>query len=158
MDSTSTKPSTPKVSFLPKNWEKSEDVFTGDDLIDAFLRGKQAGQNEHYRILSKQLEENISKAAALAESLYDQISKKEIEPIEIHLKAEDITKYKALVIVSKDDFISDDFRQAYTISRKIKNESESENFYISFSFTPASEHLNEQCLLADGFFMKYEKK
>lgn len=158
MQSLQTKLKSTESIFLPKNWAKSEDVFTGDDVIDAYLRGKEVGQNEHYRILSKQLEENINKAAELAENLFEEISKKGIHPIEIHLKAEDITKYKALVIVSKDDFIADNFRQVYTISRKIKNESESDNFYINFSFTPSSIHLNEQSLIFDGFFMKYEKK
>lgn len=158
MELLSTQLNSAESTFLPKNWEKSKDVYTGDDLIDAFLRGKKVGQDEHYRILSKQLEENINKAAELAENLFDEISKNKIQPIEIHLKAEDITKYKALVIVSKDDFISDNFRQVYTIARKIKDKSETENFYISFAFTTSSEHLNEQLLLSDGFFMKYEKK
>lgn len=143
---------------IPINWEKSEDVFTGDDLIDAFLEGKEAGKNENHRILLSTLKENINQAAAISENLYKQILSKDIKPVEIHLKAEDITKYKALFVVNKEDFISDKFREVYTLSRRIMNKSESENFYISFSFIPASEFLNEHCLLADGFFMKYEKK
>ncbi len=143
---------------IPKNWEKSEDVFTGDDLIDAFLEGKEAGKNENYRILQSQLKENINQAATISEELYAQVVSKKIKPVEIHLKAEDITRYKALFIVKKADFLSDKFREVYTLSRKLINKSESENFYISFSFAPASDFLNEHCLISDGFFMKYEKK
>ena len=145
-------------SRLPQNWEKSKDVYTGDDLIDAFLTGKEAGKNEHFRILLAQFKENIDQAASLSEKLYKQIAELNIKPFDVRIKAEDITRFKALFIVQKEDFLSDEFRNAYVLSRKIKNDSESDKFYISFSFTPSSEDLNEHCLVADGFFMKYDKK
>ena len=145
-------------SPLPENWEKSKDVYTGDDLIDAFLSGKEAGKNEHFRILLAQFKENIDQAARLSETLFKEVIKLDVKPYEIRIKAEDITRFKALFIVSKEDFLSDKFRDVYTLSRKLKTTSESDKFYISFSFTPTSKELNEHCLIADGFFMRYEKK
>lgn len=158
MTSLTTKGQTNKQSSLPENWKKAESAYTGDDLIDAFLQGKEAGRNETFRILLAQLNGNIEKATSLAEKLYTEAVERKFKATSIHLKAEDLTKFKALFVVEKDDFLSEGFRDLYIIARYIKNESESENFYLSFSFLPNSDKLSEECLNADGYFMKYEKK
>ena len=145
-------------SPVPERWERVEDVFTGDQLIDAYFKGIEKGKNEHIRILTKQFQTNLEKATELSEKLFKEIAKLKFHPQEVHLKADEITKFKALIIVSKADFISDTFNKAYSISRKLMRESENDEFYITFSFTPASDKLSEHCLISDGFFMKYDPK
>ena len=90
--------------------------------------------------------------------IYSDAAKKKINFKTIHLKAEGITKFSALFIAKKDDFLSDKFRNIFVSARKLKNEVESDSFYISFSFMPDSKDLNEKCINADGFFLKYDKK
>jgi hypothetical protein len=143
---------------LPLNWKKSDSVYTGDDLIDAFLKGKEAGKNERERILINQLNNNIIHAANISEKMFSEAAKKKIKLLSIHLKAEDITRYVALFVADKEDFLSDKFRSLYIKAQKLKDEAETDNFYISFSFMPQSPALDENCLISDGFFMKYEKK
>ena len=143
---------------IPKNWEKDDNVFTGDEVINAFYMGKEAGMDEYKRIVFSQFKENIQKATELSEKFLQALSQLQVVPLSIHLKAEDITSFKALFVVTKDAFLNDSFRQVYTLARQYKNNSETEKFYINFSFTPHSEHLDEHCLVADGFGMKYEKK
>ncbi len=147
-----------KVPAVNPNWEKIEHVYTGDDLIDAFLIGKEAGKDEHYRILLSQFKENVQNATELSEELMNSVLALKINPVDIRIKADDITSFKTLFIVDKKDFLDDSFREVYTLSRGVKNKSETEKFYISFSFTPSSAELNEDCLIADGFFLKYDKK
>lgn len=148
----------PKSGSPNSNWEKIDDVFTGDDLIDAFLKGKEAGKDEHYRILFSQFRENVDNATKLAEKLMKKVAGLKINTVDIRIKADDITSFKALFIVDRKDFLDQSFRKVYTISREVKQKSETEKFYISFSFTPSSAELNEDCLIADGFFLKYDKK
>lgn len=138
--------------------EKSSSAYSDDDLINAYLKGVEAGKNENNRVRLTELKNNISQAAQIAEDLLKEAEGKKIKLKGIHLKADNISNYTALFVANMNDFVSDDFRAIYTLARRIQNESEKENFYISFSFMPYSKSLSEHCLISDGFFMKYEKK
>ena len=37
-----------KQKQLPLNWKQESDRFSGDHLIEAYLKGKQDGRNEMY--------------------------------------------------------------------------------------------------------------
>lgn len=143
---------------LPDNWKKQDSAYTGDDLIDAYLKGKEDGKNDVYKVLFNQLKNNISQATTVAEVLYQHSLEQKIPLKTIHIKADSIARFEALFIVQEDDFISDKFRSIYTYARGLKNKFDSENFYISFSFMPNSKNLNEKCLASDGFFLKYDKE
>jgi hypothetical protein len=147
-----------KPPQIPQNWKKEESVYTGDHLIDAYLKGKQDGKDEMIKILTKQFKDNVDIATTISEKLYSEAAKKKINFKTIHLKADGITKFSALFIAKKNDFLSDKFRDIFVSARKLKNEVESDSFYISFSFMPDSKDLNEKCINADGFFLKYDKK
>lgn len=149
---------TTRNKTIAENWKQNSDTYTGDDLIDAFIRGKRAGRDEQKKILLERLSENINKAQTLSEQLYNSALEEKIKLYDIHLKADNISTFTALFIADDDDFLSEKFRSIYTAARKLKNNAETDTFYISFSFTPKSGHLSEDCLAADGFFMKYEKK
>jgi hypothetical protein len=147
-----------KSSQIPQNWKKEESVYTGDHLIDAYLKGKQDGKDEMFKILNKQFKFNIDIATSTSEKLFAAAAKKKIKFKTIHLKADGITKFSALFIAKKDDYLSDKFRDIFVSARKLKNEVESDSFYISFLFMPDSKDVNEKSINADGFFLKYEKK
>lgn len=143
---------------IGNNWKQNSATYTGDDLIDAFIQGKQAGRDEKKKEMLEKVSRNVVKATKLSEQLYNSVLDQEFQLFEIHLKAENISTYTALFLVDSTDFLSDRFRSIYTIARQLKNEAERDGFYISFSFTPKSDQLSENCLVADGFFLKYEKK
>lgn len=147
-----------RESSLPAKWEKSEDTFSSNDLIDAYLNGVQYGMDEQKRILMDQFKENVDLAATLSETLYEQLLTSKLKPIEVHLKADSITNFTALFVVELSDYLSDDFQRVYTMGRKLYEQNQKNNFCLSFSFTPNLKDLNEHCLVADGFFIRYEKK
>jgi len=146
------------TSNPPEHWKKEETVFTGDDLIDAYVKGKEEGKDEFLKILAKQFNDNIVIATSVSEKLLEEAEKLNIKFDGIRIKAEGITKFIALFLTNEVDFISDKFRRIYTLSRKLKNQSESASFYITFSFIPVTNNLNEKSLSSDGFFLKYEKE
>jgi hypothetical protein len=145
------------VSQNSEKWKREENVYTGNDLIDAYLQRKKAGQDEVFTILSKTFDENLERAMSLSERLYYDAESKNIRFKNIHLRAESLTKFAALFVAEKEDFVSDSFRNIFISARKIKNDENADDFYISFSFMPDVKSLNEDCLNADGFFMKYER-
>lgn len=147
-----------KASDIPSNWKQEESVYTGDNLIDAYLKGKQDGTDELKKILNKQFKNNIDHATKVSEKLLAEAALNNINLKAIHLKAEGITKFSALFVAEKDDFLSDKFREILISSRKLKKEVESDSFYMSFSFVPNTKELNEKAIYADGYFLKYERK
>lgn len=146
------------VASIPPHWEKAEDVYTSNDLIQAYLDGRQFERDQRDRVLYNELRKNVDHAADLAVNLMDQVSKESIKLKEAHLKIEGIGKFTALLVADKDDFVSDKFKKAYDTALKLKHSSLTDTFYITFSFMPASDKINSDCLASEGFVLKYEKK
>jgi hypothetical protein len=138
-----------------ENWQQLDDVVTHNDVIDAYLRGKEVGRDEAKLAMYKLFQANLTKAQDNSEKLNDYLKTIGIDIFAIHLKAESLTDFMALVIVRPEDYISDEFLKAISLGREIKTYAYSEDFSIDFYFTYMAETLNENCLNADGFFLKY---
>jgi len=137
------------------HWQKQRDVITHNDILKAFVKGKEAGKTEQQRVNQSLFDKNLEKAKAVCENIFQELSEANINLKAIHLKADAITNFYALFISKKEDFLKDDFRNAFIVARKYKNQIEDSTFFISFTFTPDSESLDENCLTSDGFFIKY---
>lgn len=144
-------------SPIPQNW-KEEDSYTSNQMIDTYFQGFKDGKDEIFNKLNKQLRLNIKKATTVSEKIFTEAKSKNVAFKSIHLKAEDIYNFNALFIIDQEDFLNDKFKNILKIARNFKEEATKENFYISINFAPFSENLNEKAILADGFFLKYDKK
>lgn len=143
---------------IPSNWKKEEWVYTGGHLFDAYLEGKQDGMNEKVKILTRQFKENIDLAASVSEKLFAEADKKQIRFKSMHVKADDITSFSVLCIADANDYLSDEFRDIFITARRLKKEVENDSFYVSFLIMPESKEIDDKCISADGYFLKYEKK
>jgi len=138
-----------------ENWHQSYDVVTHNDVIDAYLKGKEVGRDEVKLAMYRLFQTNLSKAQDNSEKLNEQLKKIGINISQIHLKADNLTDFGALVIATKEDYISENFLKAISVARGIKKYSHSEDFCINFSFTYQAKTFDEDCLNADGYFLKY---
>jgi hypothetical protein len=156
--STIVKNTVTKVSdLLPKDWEAGTKDFSANEVISAYFLGKEDGKKEDFEKYKNQFSLNIKLASAIAEELFEIGMEKKIDLRSIHLKANSLSSFEALFLVSKDSIQSDNFRNAYVISRTLRNKYKSDKFNLYFSFTPQTEEVDINCLAADGFFMRYEK-
>ncbi len=137
------------------NWLQSKDVITHNDIIDAYLKGKEVGRDEAKLAMNKLFQDNLTKAQDNSEKLNQYLKEIGIGINEIHLKADSLTDFMALVIAKQEDYVSEDFLKAISLGRQIKTYSHSEDFTINFYFTYQAETLNEHSLHADGYFLKY---
>jgi hypothetical protein len=144
--------------IIPQKWEKVDELFTSDEVIDAYFNGMSVGKDQTRRLLVNQFKENVEKATGLAEKVYNAVAEKGFNPTEIHLKANQVSNFNALIVVTKEDFINPEFDKIYSVARKVRKESESETFFLTLSFIPYSKELNESCLASDGYFLKYDKR
>lgn len=149
-----TKISTNK-SHTSDKWQKEVEVFTGDDVLNAYIQGKQDQKDEMKRIYESKFHSNILKSQEISEKLCGAITDKGLKVHSIHLKADSVTKFSALFLVDESDFVKDEIRDAFIIARAFKKETEDSTFSIDFNFAHHSKSINEKCLANDGFFLKY---
>lgn len=139
-------------------WKQKEGTSSPDPIIDAYLKGLEAGKTEYTQVLTSQFAANMNESGVATEKLLCELEKHKVPVQAVFLKADGITSFEVLFIVNEKDFIADDFRSIYTIARQIKNEHLSDNYYIAFSFMPQSNNFKENSLIADGYSWKYSKK
>jgi len=145
---------TPTQAESPSNWQKQYG-YSDNDLVEAYLMGKEQGKTEQQRINKNLFDANLLKAQEVAERLFKEIGAYKISMKSAHLKAESLTSFSILFVSDKDDFVKDEFRNALILARSFKKLTDDDTFAISFTFTPDSDTLNEDCLASDGFFIKY---
>lgn len=143
--------------ILPKNWQRSEDYFTSNDLINAYLDGKEAGKKEEKQKWINEFTVNVKLATSISEELYALGEESKIKFSAIHLKARSLKSFESLFFVDKKLFLSENFRNIYTLSRNLRNKYMTDKFNLSFSFTPETDEVSIDSLAADGFLMHYEK-
>jgi hypothetical protein len=138
-----------------ENWRQQYDAVTHNDVIDAYLKGKQAGKDEAKIAMIKLFELNLRKAQEKSEQLYEGLKEMGFTINSIHLKADNLTNFMALIVADVNDYVNENFLKAITASRELKTQSDSDDFTLNFYFTYHAETLNEHCLDSDGYFLKY---
>lgn len=138
-----------------ESWEKQQDVVTHNDVIDAYLHGRKQGRNDYQIAMNKLFESNLYKAQEVSEKLFEDLKKMNINVDSIHLKADAVTNFMALIVTDSKDYVDENFLKGIRASRKIKSTADSLDFSINFIFTHNAKSLNEDCLDYDGYFLKY---
>ncbi|MDP4250340.1 MAG: hypothetical protein Q8918_09570 [Bacteroidota bacterium] len=153
--------STTSKPEIPANWAKNTGVFSGDELIDAYFLGKeagiQAGWDEKFRTLATQFSRNVDLAIKLSEQLYQEALHMNICLKGIHLKADSPGKFKSVFVTDINDHLSEKFLKVLSIARKYKAINEKGDLYISFLFMPYSKKISKEALTADGYFLEYDE-
>lgn len=138
-----------------ENWRQQYDAVTHNDVIDAYLKGKEAGKDATRIAMVKLFEQNLKKAQTKSEELYEVLKSMGFSINSIHLKADNITNFMALIIADYKDYVNENFLNAITVSRELKTKTDAEEFTLNFYFTYHADTLNEHCLDSDGYFLKY---
>ncbi len=128
------------VDRLPDNWEvqttdeqKGKKIFSSEEVLDAYLQGK----DEQNALSKRILVENLNKALYLATELTSTFKQKEIKCIHAFLKPRQITEFEALFVLSESDYTSSSFSEIYASVVLKEAEVNNKTFYFSHSFIPA---------------------
>ncbi|MCY7311653.1 MAG: hypothetical protein LH619_12810 [Chitinophagaceae bacterium] len=145
-----------KAQRLPQDsWEKQEDVITQNDVIDAYLHGRKQGRTDYQIAMNNLFEANLTRAQQASEKLYEDLKNLSISVDSIHLKADAVTNFMALIVADTKNYLDDNFLKGIRAGRKIKTTVDSSDFIINFIFTHNTKTLNEDFLDSDGYFLKY---
>ena len=146
---------------FPNIWEVSVDkntIFTNDDVIDAYLKGKEVGIKETKQLLVDKLNENIGKSANFTDSMLTFLRKNNFNPISAHLKINAYNDFVILVTLPEDEFISEEFLVSYNFAATIEEQVLNDKYYnVMFMFSDREEEtFNKSLLASDGFFLDYK--
>ena len=147
-------------NIVSSGWElkPEKDYFTSNELIEAYLKGKEEQKNENQKILLEKLDANLKEAKLIVEKIAKEINKNKFKLFSSYLRINNIVKYDAIFDILTDDFTSDNFDKIYDFSRKIKKDVNTNTFNINFTFMPHSENLNVKRIGSEGFIFRYEKR
>jgi hypothetical protein len=145
---------------ISPNWilKREKESFTQDELIDAYLEGKEKQKNGNQIILLEKLSNNLKQAQKIVERVAEEINYKGFTLIKSYLRINNIVKYDAIFDILIEDFISDNFDTIYSFSHELKKNINTNTFNINFTFMPHTEDLNEKRIGSEGFIFMYEKR
>jgi hypothetical protein len=145
--------------ILPDSWEQQADAsYSSNDLIDAYFKGKRDEKTQNEKILFEKLRQNIAEATKIAETFINTVKDKGIKILYAHLKIEDIGRFNFLFVVEEEHYFSDAFRDIIVLSQQIKKDRQTDTFQISFTFTHNSDKISEECIVSDGYILRYDGK
>lgn len=144
-------------SIKPRIDVQKEKIYSSDEIIDAFFNGRQELFERDKRILLDTFSSNLDHAKAVCEEFFDTLWNSNIRCKFVLLRALAITQFDAVFIVPKEKFLSSDFINVYKMARKKKTAVNTTIFQFSFSFMPLTDSLNEECMLNDGYILRYGK-
>lgn len=137
------------------NWRKQSDVVTHNDVINAYIKGKEAGRDEAKLAMRKLFNDNLEKAQSKSEELLLALKKIGVTVDTMHIKADTITTFNTLLITTHDDYVSEKMLTAIKKGRELKTKTDSDDFNINFYFTYRADSLNQGCIESDGYFLRY---
>lgn len=141
------------------SWTKEESKlkYSEDDLIDAFLRGKEAQANQTEQILLEKLVSNLTLAKDAGISLFGKLKETGIDCKKAFLRINSIAEFEILTVLAKENYENDTVSGAYKTARLLKKEVNNNSFRMWFSFMSESDHLNTERIISDGYYFKYGK-
>ncbi|MBE2255720.1 MAG: hypothetical protein IAE65_05920 [Ignavibacteria bacterium] len=145
---------------LKDNWEfperKNNYTFNEDDVIDAYLKGKEDGINSNFKALIKVLNENVQTTIMHRNELNNYLLKKSIQPVYAFLKIISVNMFELLTLIPSDKLIDEKFFEVYDFVTDYESKINNEYYKLTFSFTKTGESFDFNALESDGFYLKYE--
>ncbi len=144
-----------KINPIRQN--KGKDTFSADDLIDAYFAGRKDKSNEDTQLRLDKLESNLKRAQDLSLKLVSEIKSNGFDCSTVKLKIKDIYHFSSIFLINEDDFCNDDFLKIYEKSIALKKEVNADRtFDFTTIFTPESEDIEKDSMVADGYILSYE--
>ncbi|TGK41272.1 hypothetical protein [Leptospira andrefontaineae] len=141
----------------PSIWEPEEPVYTSDDLIKAYLDGKEEGLQREKKVLVEKLKENTSAAADLTQSIFEILQTKKITPEFAYLRINAWDNINVAIGVPEKSYISEEMLSVYDYTWDIETEANADDSRkIIFSFLGLNENFKLNCLISDGYYWKFK--
>jgi hypothetical protein len=138
---------TGQQGIIPQN--SSGVVFTADDVLAAYVKGKNYLSDEARTVLGR----TIPLAIKRAPDAVNQIAQNsQIDVPSMYMKVNGLSIFDVLCIVKADDYLSSTkLRKAYVIASEIEETLFDNSFNFRFRFVMQSDLLNDKTILSEGY-------
>jgi hypothetical protein len=143
-------------------WEVNNPIdrdqyYNCDAVIEAYLKGEKDGLKNEEKVLFNQFTKNVDKSKSNTVILLKAIENYGFKPIMAYIKFESFDIFQALISITEDDFVKDDFLKVYDTAIKLEDEIKEELFSLNFSFIPIGKHTIEESIIHDGYVIRLKK-
>jgi len=135
-------------------WDSSsqeQDSFTSNDLICAYMKGREEGVDSLKAGFKKLIMDNMKKAAKNSHEVVKKIRENKFDVITAYLNIHEWNELEVLFVVPEEHYLDSDFIKIYDFVKKYETKLNNENYSITFSFVEKSDTLDKDCILSDGF-------
>ncbi|SES00271.1 hypothetical protein [Pedobacter rhizosphaerae] len=147
-------------SNISEKWNieaPNQNLFTGDQVIDAYLSGKKDGLRSAEKVILDRLDNNVDNSGTQVLDLLKFLDRKNISGNDAYLKINSWKDLSILISVKESDFYNESFLNVYEFVEHLEETLNSETCHVEFSFVDFNEKLNDYNLHCDGYVLKYNK-
>ena len=136
------------------NIDHLEDSLKSD--VDGMLMAYETGWSERgiddIRQFESRVKTNVSNTIDYIKEVVSYFRKLELKINGAYIKLERVNSLSVIITVPVETFIDEKLLQVYSFSHSIERHSRSDDYRVAFSFTYNDGKINNDALLADGFF------
>jgi hypothetical protein len=147
-----------EILSSPSKWTIAphESVYSCDQVIDAYLKGKSDGVQQTQKLIAKQLDDNIKKTLVQTDRLVSHILSIGFHPQAAYMRIDGWDAFTILVTLPDDEWCDERFLEVFAYVCE-SEEILSGDFYsleTLFCGVPSSGSLDEESVTLDGFIFK----
>lgn len=147
-----------KEKIRPANWELTspkEKLFSSDQVIDAYLRGKNEGLEQAQKLILEKLNDNIVKSGKHASELLVYMKKRGFNPQAAFLKINSWDDFTVLIILPENEFVDEKIDGVYDYFTEFETLISEKLYHMHISICDTVDELDESYIHADGFVLKH---
>jgi hypothetical protein len=152
-------------SHASKPWELNvpkKDHFSGDEVIQAYFKGKEvgkadglrAGSEATRRLILNALTENLAKAGTDTQTILRAFKSQRLPAEDALLRIDSWHKFSVLIVTSENAFMSQKLLKVYDAVNALETEEVNDQYCIRFSFVAGGKELDPKVVSADGYVLK----
>lgn len=145
--------------LTPANWELTspkDKLYSGDPIIDAYLKGKSDGLEHAQRLIIEKLTVNINKSGKYTTAILAFLKKRKLNPISAYLRINSWDDFSILIVLPQEEFLDKKMMTVYDYISELETNVCEEMYHIQVSICDTEEGIDENYVRSDGFALKYK--
>jgi hypothetical protein len=147
-----------EILSTPSGWTLAprESIYSCDQVIDAYLKGKSDGIEQTQKLIMRQLDRNVGKTVEQTDRLIAHLASKGFHPLSAYIKIDGWDAFTVLVTVPDEECCDMRFLEVFDYIMDAEKRAGNEFYSLEIHpfGIPDMENLNEQSIFADGYILK----
>lgn len=143
-----------EINWKSKTLDPKQDIFSSNDVMDAYFKGKNEGLDFSKKILLNQLSENIDNTISHTSQVVNKLKELSLNPINAYLRIHSIQHFEVLVTLPEIDILGENILSFYKYLGGFEKSVETDLYTINYTICSYNDSFNEQLLALDGYFFK----